>query len=129
MKIKKTLAVGLTLVTALSLSACGIGSNTATPAVTVTKTVVEPAPAPAVETFSVSDLPNAVRLQDPYYYDADDASIIELATTICTTLQGGASVEDVALVVAEGLGADHATAIIAGAIVYICPDQKYKVGA
>ena len=134
MKKKKVLiAVALGALVLFGLSGCGASTETATPTVTVTKveTVapIEPAPAPATETFDVADMPDNIRAQDSWFYEVDDATIIDVATSVCTALRSGVTIEEIGAVAADSIGIEHAPALIAGAIIFICPDQKYKVGA
>jgi hypothetical protein len=132
MKKNTKIAIGVGVVLILALSSCGSSNNTSepAPAVTVTKTVTEPAP--VVEPAPATDLPSggvvdAIRGYDSWYNDIDSATITDTAQSICGALQGGASVEDVLVVAETTIGLDHAPALIAGAIAYLCPDQSYKV--
>lgn len=121
------IGIGVGVVLLLVLSSRGNNSDTATPApaVTVTKTVTEPAP--ATDVVSSVGMADAIRANDPIYYEVDDATINETAQSICDALQSGSSVEDVLTVAESTIGLEHAPALIAGAISFLCPDQKYKV--
>lgn len=79
--------------------------------------------------LSVYDMPDSIRSQDSWFYDVSDSQIIEVATSVCNALQGGASITDIGEVAAQTIGIEHAPALIAGAIIYICPDQRYKVSS
>lgn len=121
---KTTVAIGALVL--FGLTACG--STTATPTATVTKVVTQPE-IPATDSLGldIAGLPDAIRAQDSWYNNVDDSTIIETATNICDALQRGSSIADIADIAATTIGTEHAPALIAGAIIYICPDQKYKV--
>lgn len=125
---KKLSAVTLAVVGLLALTACG---STGTPQATVTHTVTvveTPDPAPVdVSLGSSSDMVNMIQAQDSMFLEVDDATIITVAQSVCDALRNGASVTDVGAVATESIGSDHAAALIAGAILYLCPDQKYLI--
>lgn len=107
------------------LTACG-GSTQATPEVTKTVTVVEPAPvAPA--SSDTEEMLDMIRAADSSFYTIDDAQIIETAYIFCDTLRSGSSLADIGAIAADTIGVDAAAALGAGAIIYLCPDQEYKV--
>lgn len=95
-----------------------------------------PAPAPAPVTDdnlvtpiapNTNDLAAVVQAADPYWAAADASMIYDTAVSICTAFRNGATLSDVADIASTTIGVEHAPAIIAGAIVYVCPDQSYKV--
>lgn len=105
------------------LASCG--STESTPAPTVTKTVVQEAPQVSDEDLMV----DMIRVKDSWFYDVEDYTIIETANLMCSALRDGASMEDIATIAIDNIGQEHAVALMAGALVYICPDQKYKVSS
>ena len=127
-KNKKIFAGGSAVVLALVLSGCGGGVKSSEPAPVVTKTVIQEVPAaPEPVTPASGNLADSVRAYDSWFSNVDDATINDVAMSICGALQGGASVADVIDVASTTIGIEHAPAIIAGAIAYDCPDQSYKV--
>jgi hypothetical protein len=69
-----------------------------------------------------------IRAADSSFYAIDDAQIIETAYIFCDTLRSGASLADIGAIAAETIGVEAAAALGAGAILYLCPDQEYKIG-
>lgn len=121
MKVKPFVAATIAV---FALAGCGSQAAAPAPVVTVTKSVEAPAaPAPA----PVSDISNTVRSNDPWFNDVPDYQIENVAESICKALYAGNSMEDIIAVAGETIGYDHAPAIIAGALVYYCPDMKYLV--
>jgi hypothetical protein len=121
----KTKVVSALAVLMLGLTGCGSSSE---PQAVKTIVVTQ---APADDTFvapvsPAGNLASAVQNQDPWFNSVDSATIVETAQTICDALQSGASANDIMVVAESTIGLDHAPAIIAGAVVYLCPDQGYK---
>lgn len=112
------------------LAACG---STA-PAPEVTKTVevqvpAQPAPAqPAPASDDTAGMLDMIRAADPMFYSVGDAQIIETAYLFCDALRDGASLTEIGLIAQDTIGVDAAAALGAGAIIYLCPDQEYKIG-
>jgi uncharacterized lipoprotein NlpE involved in copper resistance len=121
MKLKSVVAASLA---AFVLVGCSSQAQPV-PAVTVTKSVEAPA-APAAPAYG-SDIANQVRSQDPWFNDVPDYQIENTAQLICDSLYAGNSLVDIIDIAGETIGYDHAPAIIAGALVYYCPDMKYLV--
>ncbi len=69
-----------------------------------------------------------IRAADPMFYSVDDAQIIDTAYLFCETLRGGASLAEIGAIAQDTIGVDAAAALGAGAILYLCPDQEYKIG-
>jgi hypothetical protein len=121
MKLKSVVATSFAV---LVLAGCGSQAAAPAPVVTVTKSVEAPA-APAAP--AGSDIANQVRSQDPWFNDVPDYQIENTAQLICDSLYAGNSLVDIIDIAGETIGYDHAPAIIAGALVYYCPDMKYLV--
>jgi ABC-type glycerol-3-phosphate transport system substrate-binding protein len=119
MKLKSVVAASFAV---LVLAGCGSQAAAPAPVVTVTKSVEAPA-APAYG----SDIANQVRSQDPWFENVPDHQIEETAQLICDSLYAGNSLVDIIDIAGATIGYDHAPAIIAGALVYYCPDMKYLV--
>jgi hypothetical protein len=111
------------------LTACG--ATQATPEVTKTVTVVEPAPAapaPAPASNDTDAMLAMIRSADPMFYSVDDAQIIDTAYLFCDALRQGSSLAEIGMIAQDTIGVDAAAALGAGAIIYLCPDQEYKIG-
>lgn len=93
------------------------------PSPTVTKTVVQEAPAVSDETLMVS----TIRAKDSWFNDVSDYQIIDVAKLMCSALQSGSTIEEVGIIAIESIGQEHAIALIAGAITYLCPEQESKI--
>ncbi len=76
----------------------------------------------------MAEMLDMIRAAEPMFYSVDDADIIETANIFCETLQSGASFEEIGAIAQDTIGVDAAAALGAGAILYICPDQEYKLG-
>jgi PBP1b-binding outer membrane lipoprotein LpoB len=122
MKVKPFVAATIAV---FALAGCGSQAQPA-PVVTVTKSVEAPA-APVPAPAPVSDIANTVKANDPWFNSVSDSQIESVAQSICQALYSGASLADVVDVAGATIGYDHAPAIIAGALVYYCPDMKYLV--
>ena len=113
------------------LSACGSTQSAPAPEVTKTVTVVEPAPVvpePAPASNDTDEMLDMIRAADPMFYSVEDSQIIETAYLFCEALQSGSSIGEIGAIAAETIGTDAAAALGAGAILYLCPDQEYKIG-
>jgi PBP1b-binding outer membrane lipoprotein LpoB len=121
MKLKSVVAASFAV---LVLAGCGSQAAAPAPVVTVTKSVEAPA-APAAP--AGSDIANNVRSNDPWFNDVPDYQIESVAQSICKALYAGNSMDDIIAVAGETIGYEHAPAIIAGALIYYCPDMKYLV--
>ena len=118
--------IALAIVCVGLLAACG---STPAPEVTKTVEVQVPAPAPAQPAGDdIDGMLSMIRAADPMFYTIEDSQIVETAYIFCETLRGGASLEDIGTIAQDTIGVDAAAALGAGAIIYLCPDQEYKVG-
>lgn len=119
--IKKIIVVFLAI---FLVASCAGTTEEATPAPTVTKTVEVQAPEPAVDEYDMLD---SIRAVSPEFWAVEDRQIIETAYMICATLRDGATAIEVAEVAESYLGTEAAVALVAGAVVYLCPDQDAKI--
>ena len=110
------------------LTACGSTQSAPAPEVTKTVEVQVPAPAPAPAGDDTAGMVDMIRAADPMFYSVDDRQIIDTAYMFCETLRGGASLYEIGLIAQDTIGVDAAAALGAGAIIYLCPDQEYKIG-
>lgn len=120
---KKFLLVAVVAI--IGLGACG-----STPAPEVTKTVIQEVPAaPAISSTTQNelDMVDAIRSQNSDFYGADAETIIDVAYKFCEALRAGSSLEELGQMGADTIGTDALAALGAGAIIYLCPDQKYRV--
>jgi hypothetical protein len=69
-----------------------------------------------------------IRSADPMFYSVDDAQIIDTAYLFCDALRQGSSLAEIGMIAQDTIGVDAAAALGAGAIIYLCPDQEYKIG-
>lgn len=120
--------LALVIVSVGLLAACG---STA-PAPEVTKTVEvqvpAPAPEPAQPSGDTAEMLDMIRTADPMFYSVDDRQIIDTAYMFCDALRSGSSLSDIGAIAQDTIGIDAAAALGAGAILYLCPDQEYKIG-
>lgn len=108
------------------LGACGSTVETEpAPTVTVTQPAA-PAAQPATQP-DASDMVDAMRSAYPEFWTVEDYVIIETAQMVCETLRGGATALEVGTVAESYLGTDAAAVLVAGAVVYLCPDQEGKI--
>ena len=71
----------------------------------------------------------AVRSADSALRRIPNRTLIDSARTTCRYLRSGATIDDVFYTAVDaGLTRKTATALIAGAITFYCPDQRWKVG-
>jgi hypothetical protein len=118
-RMKKILALIAALMFVIPVAAC---SSDSTPAPVQTVTAPAPAPyeAPAVSTDD--RYLNAVRGQSAVLYSVPDATLVELAGTICDGLRAGIPIETVLQIgIDSGLDSTSVAAIAAGAVVFYCP--------
>lgn len=121
--------LALALVLTGLLTACGSTDTAQEAAPVVTKTVEVQAPAPVQPAGDdMAEMLNLIRTAEPMFNSVDDADIIETANIFCDTLRSGASLEEIGTIAQDTIGVDAAAALGAGAIVYLCPDQEYKLG-
>lgn len=115
------------------LTACG--STQSAPAPEVTKTVEVQVPATPVtpvtpvtpETVDTDEMLNMIRAAEPMFYGISDSQIIEVAYSFCEALRNGATFEEIGAMGEDTIGIDALAALGAGAILYLCPDQEYKI--
>lgn len=106
------------------LGACGSTIETEpAPTVTVTQPAA-PAAQPAPDAY---DMVDAMRAAYPEFWTVEDYVIIDTAQMVCETLRGGATALEVGTVAESYLGTDAAAVLVAGAVVYLCPDQNGKI--
>lgn len=119
------LAIAICLVI---LTAC----SSTTPAPVVTKTVEVPVEAPANETVSSraseSDMIDAIRAVHPDFWGVDERDIVDVGYMMCEELRNGSTPLEVGSYAESYIGTEATAAMLAGAIVYLCPDQEYKLG-
>jgi hypothetical protein len=91
----------------------------------VTVTASPPAPAPYQPgTSSGTDATylNAIRSRSAVLYSVPDATLVELAQTICQSLNAGIPIQTVLQTGLDaGLDSTSVAAIAAGAVVFYCP--------
>ena len=125
---RKALFVLTIAISLVILTAC----TSTTPAPVVTKTVEVPAEIPANPTVASrvneSDMIDAVRLVHPDFWGVDESVIVDVGYLMCQELRDGSTALEVGSFAESYLGTDAAAAMLAGAIVYLCPDQEYKLG-
>jgi hypothetical protein len=124
---KKILVATLgAILIAVPLSACS-SETVAEPAPKETVYVPQPAPEPQTNSDEDSYL-TAVRSKDSALYSVPDASLVELAGTICQSLRSGIPVQRVIQTgLDSGLSTNQVAALVAGAVVFYCPDQESEV--
>jgi len=114
------------------LAACGASNSgsEAVPEVTKTVTVVEPAPVETTAPASndTTEMLDMIRAADPMFYSVSDEQIIDTAYMFCEALRDGASLVEIGTIAEDTIGIDAAAVLGAGAIIYLCPDQEYKIG-
>jgi hypothetical protein len=113
------------------LAACGSTQSAPAPEVTKTVTVVEPAPVvpePAPVSSDTDEMIAMIRAAEPMFETINDSEIISVAYQFCEALQSGVSFEQIAGIAEDTIGVDATAALGAGAILYLCPDQEYKLG-
>lgn len=126
---RKTLLATTTL---LALTACGSKTVyvTAEPASTPAPTTKAPVTAPpttqaALTPGTTEDFIIAVEaMTGPLLIS--DAEVIETGILTCDFLRDGGSAYDVSVAVNENPDPEFISAIVAAAIVILCPDQQYK---
>jgi hypothetical protein len=112
---------------AVPLSACS-SETVAEPAPKETVYVPQPAPEPVVNEDDA--FLDAVRSKDSAFYSVPDASLVELAGTICQSLRSGIPITRVIQTgLDSGLSSNQVASIVAGAVVFYCPDQRSAVGS
>lgn len=132
---KKTLAVAVTVAASVVLVACSSGAAPApAPTVTVTQEVPAPAPTPTpvpkpvVPQNDDEGLLSFVRSQDAAFYGVDDYTILDVAGNICDSLSVGIPAEDlIGYAIESGLTSNQTAALFAGAIIYLCPENRSLV--
>lgn len=117
---KKLLFVSVLAV--IGLSACG-----STPAPEVTKTVIQQVPTVSNQTSDELAMVASIRNQNSYFDNVDTQQIIDVAYQFCTALRSGTSLEELGQIGANTIGSEQLAVLGAGAIVYLCPDQSYRV--
>lgn len=108
------------------LTACG--STAPAPEVTKTVEVQVPAPAPAPAGDDTASMLDMIRAADPMFYSVGDAEIIDTAYLFCDALRAGTTLDEIGAMAEDTIGIDATAALGAGAIIYLCPDQEYKIG-
>lgn len=122
-------------------SACSSQETTTTttlaPLVTTTTETPETTQAPDEYTASrVDEIMMVQAIQDSTGmvegWDFQASTVVDTAYLICANLRAGATAEEVMDMVVQSASSPETlrflTAVTAGAITYICPDMKYKVG-
>jgi hypothetical protein len=120
--------IALAIVCVGLLAACGSTQSTPAPEVTKTVEVQVPAPAPAQPAGDTAEMLDMIRAADPMFYSVDDSQIIDTAYLFCDALRSGSSLAEIGSIAQDTIGVDAAAALGAGAILYLCPDQEYKIG-
>lgn len=131
---KILIAVGIVLLIAF-VGRGDSNNSTANPTPTKTVTVTVTQEPPATDVIPQTDAPLGsplemvamIQSQDPYFLGVSDAEVVDVANTICSTLRGGASIQDVQGAAEGNVGFSHVNTLIAGSILYLCPDMKYLV--
>ena len=122
--------LALAIISVGLLTACG--STQSAPAPEVTKTVEvqvpAPAPEPAQPTGNTAEMLDMIRAADPMFYSVGDAEIIDTAYLFCDALRAGTTLDEIGAMAEDTIGIDATAALGAGAIIYLCPDQEYKIG-
>ena len=123
---KRMLAAVLgTALLVMPLAACS-GEQTAAPAPKETVYVPQPAPEPQVSEDSA--YLSAVRSKDSALYSVPDSQLVSLAGTICQSLRSGVPVRQVLQTGLDaGLSVNQVAALVAGAVVFYCPEQESAV--
>jgi hypothetical protein len=132
---KKTIAVSVTVLASIALAGCSGGGGSApaptpAPTVTVTQEVPVPAPAPTTEVPQNNDdnFLSYVRGQDAAFYAVDDYTILSVAQNVCDSISIGVSVRDlVGYAIESGLTSNQTASLFAGAVIYLCPENKALV--
>ena len=133
----------LLLVLGLPLALVACGSKT----YYVTNTEVPNSPETTVKVVKTTDAPIATPApstwteEDEFIFDINesyggdpgvsDAEMIEAGYLTCTTLRGGASGYEIVEVLSSSAGGDpdieeFLSAVIASAVINLCPEQQYK---
>lgn len=125
---RKALFVFTIAISLVILTACG----STTPAPVVTKTVEAPAEIPANPTVSSreteSDMIDAIRAVHPDFWGVNESDIVDVGYMMCEELRNGSTPLEVGSYAESYIGTEATAAMLAGAIVYLCPDQEYKLG-
>jgi len=106
------------------LAACSGNDTESTPVPTVTVTE-KPVTTPAPSISDTDEMVNAVRIVHPDFNAVPKADIITVANQICDALRSGTSLYEIGQLASDNIGNEAASALTAGAITYICPDQEY----
>jgi hypothetical protein len=127
----KTLTVALA---ALVLTACGSAATPAVtvtaPAPTVTVQAPEPAPAPELPDVSSSDgeLIRSLLASQGFSYDGPTRDLEELSDSICEALDNGIEPSLLVQVAMDsGFTMDEGAALVAAAIIVVCPWNESAV--
>lgn len=120
--------LALAIISVGLLTACGSTQSAPAPEVTKTVEVQVPAPAPAPAGDDTAGMLAMIRTAEPMFYSIDDAQIIDTAYLFCEALRGGTSLDEIGAMAEDTIGIDATAALGAGAIIYLCPDQEYKIG-
>ena len=127
-------AMGVAVVSVAVLAGCGGSGSSAAPTVTVVREVpAEPAqpvvPAPQ-EVSSEQEYLDFIRSKDASFYGIDDATSLETGYTICKALDSGMSLDMIVSLAANaGLSPEGGAGLIAGAVLYLCPEHADSVRA
>lgn len=121
---RKALFVFTIAISLVILTACG--STTPTPV--VTKTVEVPVEAPASSGSNESEMIDAIRAVHPDFWGVNESDIVEVGYMMCEELRNGSTPLEVGSYAESYIGTEATAAMLAGAIVYLCPDQEYKLG-
>jgi hypothetical protein len=69
-----------------------------------------------------------IRAAEPMFETLEDSQIISVAYQFCEALQSGVTFDEIGKMAEDTIGVDATAALGAGAILYLCPDQEYKLG-
>ena len=124
-------AMGVAVVSVAVLAGCGGSGSSASPTVTVVREVpaepVQPAPQ---EVSSEQEFLDFIRSKDASFYGVDDATSLETGYTICEALDRGLSLDMLIEMAANaGLSPEGGAGLIAGAVLYLCPEHADSVRA
>lgn len=122
---RKALFVFTIAISLVILTAC----TSTTPAPVVTKTVEAPSvEAPVSLRETESDMIDAIRAVHPDFWGVDESDIVDVGYMMCEELRNGSTALEVGSYAESYIGTEATAAMLAGAIVYLCPDQEYKLG-
>lgn len=133
----------LTLGGAAAVLVCGVLSGCAGSAAShqaqETVTVTAAPPAPSTPTYEAPIEPTTsdnerfldyVRTREPSFYAVSDMTLLDVGNKVCLSIASQISLDELVIVALDsGLTSDQTTALLAGAVINLCPEYLPEVQA